>query len=169
MNPRDLLSTWFAQLAPRERIMVSVCAVIVVLALVWSGAIEPIYRGTASLEERVTQKQSQLASLQELASQVQSSRAASGGTSLGPASNDSIVVIIDRATRSRQLQEYLKRNQPDDSGGVRLRFEGAPFDTLVGLLGELQRSYGMTMVSGNFDEAGTGRVNCSLVIARAGG
>lgn len=167
MNQLDWLNNWFTQLAPRERIMVSVCGVVIVLAVVWTGIVKPVYTGTAALEERVIQKQAQLASLQELASQLQFSRDAGSGANRGARTNDSIVVIIDRATRSRQLQQYLKRNQPDDSGGVRLRFEGAPFDALVGLLGELQRSYGMTMVSGNFDEAGTGRVNCSLVIARA--
>jgi general secretion pathway protein M len=169
MKPLDLLSDWFNQLAPRERIMVSGCAVVIILALVWTVVINPIYTGTAALEQRITQKQGQLASLQEQASQILQLRDASGGANRGATTSDSIVVIIDRATRSRQLQEHLKRNQPDDRGGVRLRFEGAPFDALVGLLGELQRSYSMTLVSGNFDEAGTGRVNCSLVIARTGG
>jgi type II secretory pathway component PulM len=169
MKPLDLASNWFYQLAQRERIMVSVCAAVIILTLVWTAVIKPIYTGTVALEERVMQKQAQLASLQEQASQIRYYRDASAGANRGIAISDSIVVIIDRATRSRQLQQHLKRNQPDDSGGVRLRFEGAPFDALVGLLGELQRSYGMTMVSGNFDEADTGRVNCSLVIARTGG
>ncbi|MGI9289653.1 MAG: type II secretion system protein GspM [Gammaproteobacteria bacterium] len=161
---------WFDSLAPRERIMVSVCGVFIVLAVIWSGIIQPIYTGTAELEDRVMNKTAQLASLQEQASKIPNYSDASSGAS-GPrpgSSNESIVVVIDRSVRSRQLQQFLKRNQPDGSGGVRLRFEGAAFDDLIGLLGELHQSYGMTLVSGNFDEAGPGRVNCSLVVAVVG-
>jgi type II secretory pathway component PulM len=143
--------------------MVVTCGIVIVMALIWSLLIKPVYVGSAELEDRVAQKQAQLASLQELASQINTD----GQTGIRTGS-ESIVVVIDRTTRSRQLAQYLKRNQPDGNASVRLRFEGAPFDVLVAWLGELKQSYGMTMVTANFDEAGTGRVNCSLVITRAG-
>jgi type II secretory pathway component PulM len=167
-NPLILLQNWFDSLVPRERILVSICGVVIVLAGLWAGIIKPAYSSTTELEQRVATKTAQLASLQELASQVKRAADGMSGASQRPDSNESIVVIIDRTARSRQLQQYLKRNQPDDTGGVRLRFEGAAFDDLMGLLGELRQSYGMTMVSGNFDEAGPGRVNCSIVLAQAG-
>jgi type II secretory pathway component PulM len=113
----------------------------------------------------VAEKQVQLASLQELAGQITPAGSSQAGG--GQDRNDSIVVVIDRTTRSRQLAQYLKRNQPDGNN-VRLRFEGAPFDVLVAWLGELKQDHGMTMITANFDEAGVGRINCSLVITRAG-
>ena len=165
MNPLHEFQAWFAQLAPRERIMVSICAAFSMLAIIWTFIIQPAYSSSTDLENRVTEKQAQLASLQELASQIQPGGASqSAGIKSG---SDSIVVIIDRTTRSRQLAQYLKRNQPDGNN-VRLRFESAPFDVLVDWLGELKQNHGMTMVTANFDEAGTGRINCSLVITRAG-
>jgi general secretion pathway protein M len=165
MNPAEEIQAWFSQLAPRERIMVAGCGVVVVLALIWTLVIKPVYAGSAALEVRVIEKEAQLASLQELASQV---RPAGASNSAGTQnSNNSIVVVIDRTTRSRQLAQYLKRNQPDGEN-VRLRFEGAPFDALVAWLGELKQNHGMTMITANFDEAGVGRINCSLVITRAG-
>lgn len=164
MNVINDVQAWFTQLAPRERIMVVTCGIVIVMALIWSLLIKPVYIGSAELEDRVAQKQAQLASLQELASQINTD--GQSGTRTGR--SESIVVVIDRTTRSRQLAQYLKRNQPDGNTSVRLRFEGAPFDVLVAWLGELKQSYGMTMVTANFDEAGTGRVNCSLVITRAG-
>jgi general secretion pathway protein M len=163
MNVINDVQAWFTHLAPRERIMVVTCGIVIVMALIWSLLIKPVYVGSAELEDRVAQKQAQLASLQELASQINTD----GQTGIRTGS-ESIVVVIDRTTRSRQLAQYLKRNQPDGNASVRLRFEGAPFDVLVAWLGELKQSYGMTMVTANFDEAGTGRVNCSLVITRAG-
>jgi general secretion pathway protein M len=165
MNPLLELQAWFAQLASRERIMVTACAAVSILALIWTFILQPVYIGSADLESRVKEKQAQLASLQELASQIQPGNASQSGENENR--NDSIVVVIDRTTRSRQLAQYLKRNQPDGNN-VRLRFEGAPFDILVAWLGELKQNHGMTMVTANFDEAGVGRINCSLVITRAG-
>jgi type II secretory pathway component PulM len=166
MNQLESLQDWFNKLAPRERIMVAVCGVVVVIALIWSLLIKPLYISSADLEDRVTRKQAQLANLQELAAQVKASGNAPTTSLSG--SNDSLVVLIDRTTRSSDLAQYLKRNQPDGTAGVRLRFEGAPFDKLVVWLGELKQSYGMSMVTANFDDAGAGRVNCSLVITRGG-
>jgi general secretion pathway protein M len=161
------MQDWWLQLAPRERILVAVCGVLVVLALIWSLGIQPLYQNTAKLEEQVAEKQGQLANYQELAAQI-----IPGGNSQSsgqPNSNESIVVIIDRTTREWALASFLKRNQPEGNGNVRLRLEGAPFDKVVEWLGQLNSKYGMLTISANIDEAGEGRVNCSLVLGRAGG
>ena len=169
MNPTEMIKDWFIQLAPRERVMVLVCGAVVVLALIWQLLINPLFTNTANLDKRVADKTAQLATLQEQAGQVWVADGTSGASAAPTGgANQSIVVIIDRTTRSRQLAQYLKRNQPDGNSGVRLRFEGAPFDTLMEWLGELKNSYGMTVTSANFDESGTGRVNCSVVIVRSG-
>ena len=91
-----------------------------------------------------------------------------GGDNGRVSRNESVVVIIDRTTRSRQLARYLKRNQPDGPTGVRVRFEGAPFDTLMTWIGELKNEYGMSISTANFDSGATGRVNCSLVMTKSG-
>lgn len=168
MSQLDPLKLWFASLAPRERVMVAGCAVFIVVAAIWSLGIQPLFTQTAMLEQRVTQKQAQLGSLQEMAARMKPAGDARSGATASRNSNDSLVVVIDRTTRSRQIAQFLKRNQPDGNTSVRLRFEGAPFDTLVSWLGELRSEYGMTMITANFDEAGAGRVNCSLVISRPG-
>jgi type II secretory pathway component PulM len=155
---------WWTQLAPRERNLVAVCGVFIVGALIWTLGIQPLYKGSAKLAEQVVEKESQLANLQELASQI--SPGGDSKTSATASTNESIVVVIDKTTRSRSLAAYLKRNQPEGTNGVRLRFEGAPFDVLVQWIGELNKTYGMSMVSASFDDAGTGRVNCSIVLNR---
>ncbi|MDP6437977.1 MAG: type II secretion system protein M [Gammaproteobacteria bacterium] len=162
-----IIQEWFEQLAPRERIMVSACGIVIVIALLWIAVIQPIFAGSARLEARVEEKQAQLANLQELASQVSPGQPSQRRTVQGR--NESIVVIIDRTTRNRQLAPYLKRNQPEGDSAVRLRLEGAPFDALVEWIGELQQTYGMTAVTANMDLAGSGRVNCTLLLSRATG
>jgi general secretion pathway protein M len=155
---------WWEQLAPRERLMVAVCTAFIVCALIWSLAIQPVYTGAAALEEKVASKQARLANLQELASKLTPQTGNQPAQMQG--TNESIVVVIDRTTRSRTIANYLKRNQPEGDASVRLRFEDAPFDELIAWLAELKQVYGMVTVTANFDEAGPGRVNCSLVLSR---
>ena len=161
-----MIMDWWQQLAPRERLLVAICGAFIAFAMIWTLVVRPLYTGSAKLEEQVASKQSQLANLQELASQ--RLPASSSGSRPNFSGGDSIVVVIDQTTRSSALAPYLKRNQPEGAAGVRLRFEGAPFDALVAWLGELNQKYGMVTVSANFDDAGQGRVNCSIVLTRQG-
>lgn len=161
------MQDWLNSMSARERIMVLGCGAFIVLATVWALALKPMLNSADGLEDRVTDKRAQLANLQELAAQIDLSTP--GGTSRPANANQSLVVIIDRTTREKQLAGFLKRNQPEGPGSVRLRFEGAPFDALAGWLGELNNSYGLTADNANIDRAGPGRVNVSLVLRRGGG
>ena len=161
-----MIADWLEQISPRERIMVIGCAAFVVLAALWVFGVQPVVKHSAGLEQRVMDKRAQLANLQELAGQVQPGGSAPATIQGG---NQSLVVIIDRTTREKQLAGYLKRNQPEGPGSVRIRIEGAPFDAVVSWLGDLNNRYGMKATSANFDRAGTGRVNASIVLGRAGG
>jgi len=162
-----MLQRWL-ELAPRERILVAVCGAFIVFALVWWLLIQPLYKGSARLAEEVAVKQAQLPNFQELAARAGVGAGGRTQSASQTSSADSIVVVIDKTTRQSGLAAYLKRNQPEGDAEVRLRFEDAPFDLLITWLGELNQQHGMVTLSANFDAAGPGRVNCSLVLRRAG-
>jgi general secretion pathway protein M len=160
------LQNWLRGMTPRERLMVGVTAVFVIIALVWLLLLNPLYTSKAKLETRVAEKSTLLVELQRRASQ-RNSTSVSGAQVQGL--DQSIVVVIDRTTRLRGLSDYLKRNQPDGNNTVRLRFENAPFDDLVTWLSEVKTGYGLTTTSASIDLAGApGRINCSLVLDRNG-
>lgn len=160
------MQDWLNSMSPRERIMVIGCVVFVSLALLWALGLRPLLNHADGLEERVIGKRAQLAGLQEQAALIDSTRASNGQPAT--AGNQSLVVIIDRTTRERQLAGYLKRNQPEGATSVRLRLEGAPFDDLVNWLGDLERLYGLKIANANFDRADIGRVNATLTLSRSG-
>jgi general secretion pathway protein M len=162
-----MLQRWY-ELAPRERILVAVCGAFIVFALAWWLLIQPLYKGSARLAEEVAVKQAQLPNFQELAARAGVENGGRTQSASQTSSSDSIVVVIDKTTRQSGLAAYLKRNQPEGDAEVRLRFEDAPFDLLITWLGELNQQNGMVTLSANFDAAGPGRVNCSLVLRRAG-
>ena len=161
------IRNWFEQLNSREKLIVSVGTVVVALALIVGLGIRPLYVNSARTAERLANKEALLARLEQAATRL--SPANRGSASAVEGTGQSMVVVVDRSARNLGLGQYLTRNQPDGNTGIRVRFEGAPFDDLVTWIAEVQTRYGMTTVSANFDQTGApGRVNCSLVLDRPG-
>lgn len=162
------MKTWFDQLDARERLLVSIAALLAVFALIVVLGIRPIMQQTARGEARVSQKQQLLSELERLAERLGPQ---TGGAEIAAADGgeQSLVVVIDRTTRANGLAPYLKRNQPDGANAIRLRLENAPFDVIVEWLGLLSARYGLTATSANIDTAGAaGRINCNLTLSRGG-
>ena len=158
------LRDWFDKLAPRERSLVLAATVFAVVALLYALGIRPLYTGRAQTVDQIQTQRTLLTDIEQVARRFgpQSGKAAPLATTA-----ESLVVLIDRSTRERNLGTYLKRNQPEGANGVRLRLENAPFDELAEWLGEVQSRQGLAAVSASFDPSGEpGRVNSNLVLER---
>jgi len=161
------MNEWFQQLAPRERLLVLLAAALAAVALVVMLGIRPVMVRKDSTRARIHDQQALLEQLNRIAESGGPGPAAPiGGQSGG---RQSLVVLVDRTTRNHGLGPFLKRNQPDGIDKIRLRFENAPFDTLVEWLAALHNQYRLVTLSASIDGGrDPGRVNCSLVLARAG-
>jgi general secretion pathway protein M len=161
------LREWFEQLAPRERVLVLIASGIIVLALIVVLGIRPIISQSKRGHELVEDKRELLTELREVAARLGPQSGAA--SPVGGNSTQSLVLVIDQTTRSSGLAQHLKRNQPDGADSIRLRFENAPFDTLITWLNTLQNQHGISVTSANIDSAPqAGRVNCNLTVARQG-
>ena len=160
------MKDWFLQLDPRERVMVTVGAIVVVAALIVMIGVRPLAGGVARAEQQVDDKQVLLTELDALAERLGPGAARNGGAA--PGDEQSLVLLVDRTTRAAGLAPYVKRNQPDGEN-IRLRFENAPFDGLLEWLATIRNEYGLVAVSANVDRSREpGRVNCNIVLTRAG-
>ncbi len=160
------MKEWFQQLAQREQTLVMVAGGFAVFALIIMLGVRPVWSKAARNHELIEEKQSLLSELTQVAQRIGPQTGSSTSTSAGSA--QSLVVVVDRTTRERGLAAYLKRNQPDGTSSIRLRFENVPFDTLMGWLSQLQSQYSLSTTSANIDLAtGPGRVNCNLTLNRA--
>ena len=161
------MKEWFEQLERRERLLVSIAGALGVFALIVMLGVRPIMNQSKRGHERVADKRELLAELTEVAARLGPQRGAAP-TNVSSTSQ-SLVLVIDQSTRSAGLAQYLKRNQPDGTSSIRLRFENAPFDTLVAWLQGLQNQHGISVTTANIDTAAaSGRVNCNLTLGRDG-
>lgn len=160
------LRTRFEQLQPRERALILTAAALALITAIVTLGIRPLADNSRRAGERIAEKEALLAEIERVAARLGPQAAA--GNAAAPGDNQSLVVLVDRTTRGRGLAPYLKRNEPDGAASIRLRFENAPFDTLLEWLVEMQSAHQVMAVNASIDPGqDTGRVNCSLQLSRA--
>lgn len=157
----------FNALQPRERMIIIGGAVLVLLAAIYMLTLAPLYSAVNAQARRVEQKEGDLAYLRSVAGEV-SVLSANASSRPGP-SNESLVVLIDRAARECGLGSSLTGQTPNGDTGIRVRLEGAEFDKLMVCLGTLQQVHSIDVESATIDRtAKPGLVNANLVLTRVG-
>jgi general secretion pathway protein M len=158
------LEAWLAGLSARERQMVT-WGGLAAAVLVFLGAIVlPLYTVAARLETRVEQKREDLVWMRGVAGEL---RAAGPAGAAG--SGQSLIVIVDQTARTAGLGSAVTGTQPSGTGGVRVRLEGASFDTVVGWLASLEQQHGLRIESATIDRgAQSGIVNASVILRNSG-
>ena len=163
MSALDKLRTWLDALAERERRMVVWGGIAAATLLFLGVLVIPLYSAAGKADERVARKQNDLAWMRSVAAEI---RAAGPVASAGAGS---LVVIVDQTARAAGLGSALTNSQPSGSGGIRVRLDGAAFDTLIGWLAQLQQHHGISVESATIDRTSTsGVVNASVNLKRAG-
>ena len=160
------MKAWFDALAPRERIMVSIAVVVVALLLVYAAAWSPLASSVTSLRESVDEQQSLKQWMQQSAAEVNRLRSTVGG---GAGDRRSLLAVVDQTSKQSQLAPAVKRIEPDGQELVRVSLEQVAFDDLVTWLGNLQRSFGVSVADVSIErQADSGRVNVRLTLKRSG-
>jgi len=154
---------WLDNLEERERRLVYAAGGLAGIALVYLVLVLPFQTATRRAQQRVENKQSDLAWMREVAPRVSS--AASGSAS----SDESLVVLVDRTAREAGLGNSLRDQSPDQNKALRLRLEGVQFDAMIAWLASLQSQHGVRIDAAAIDGSGPGIVNASLTLSRPAG
>jgi len=154
------MRTWYANLAERERRVVTLGAAAGVV-LVLLAIILPLNRNIAQARQRITTKQGDLAFIQEATPQL----AAAGPGTGDAATGESLVVLIDTSARESGIGKSLSSSQATADKGLRIRLENVPFDALVAWLARLTQSHGVRVETAEIEAAGEpGLVNAGLFL-----
>lgn len=155
------MSFSYAALSEREKRMVIIGGAVAVVLLLLAVVL-PLHRSVNRANERVEHKQADLAWMRKVAPQLANAGPPAGDR---PVTQDSLLVVVDRAAREAGLGEALTSSEPSGPGGLRVRLDKAPFDTLVGWLARLADRHGVRVESANIDGANEpGLVNAALVL-----
>jgi general secretion pathway protein M len=148
----------FNTMSERERRMVLFGGIAVVLLLAF-GVILPLDQKVVQARKRLAQKTTDLAWMREVGPEL----AASGPIRV--ATGQSLLAIADQSARESNLGSSIAGSDPSGTGGLRMRLEKAPFDTLVTWLARLSTQNGVRVESATIDSTGTpGTVNAAIVL-----
>lgn len=156
------MKDWFDSLAPRERLVVGAGGILVILLVFWAIVLAPLSSKVRRLSEQVEGKKSTLAWMSAAATEIRSAGtvAASAGDP-----DQSLVVVIDRTARQSGLGQAITRNQPVGDDGIRVRLEGAGFDTVTQWLSQLQTTHGLSLEAATFERGSVnGTVTASITL-----
>jgi general secretion pathway protein M len=154
------MRAWYANLAERERRMVTLGAIAAAVLLLLAVVL-PLNRSISQARNRIEGKQTDLAFIQSAVPQL----AAAGPSAGTTATSESLVVLIDSSARESGLGKSLSSSQPTPDKGLRVRFDHVPFDALVAWLARLAQSHGVRVESAEIETAGeVGLVNAGLVL-----
>lgn len=155
----DRLKTWYAGLEPREQLTVSWGAIAAVALVVVIGVLQ-MHATVARLEKRVAQKRADVAYIQSVLPELRAAPVPQGG-------DQSLVIVVDRTTRDAGLAMHLRGTEPAGMNSLRVRFEGASFDSTVVWLVRLQREYGIRISAAALERtAAPGIVNATVTLQR---
>lgn len=156
----DDLRSRYEALSPREQRTVLLGAVAAALVLA-VGVLWPFEQRVGAAQQRVAQKQSDLAWLQSLGPQL----AQLATSPRLQNSGESLVVLVDRAAREQNIAGQLAGSQPVGDGGLSVRFEQVPFDALAAWSASLVQRAGVHIVSASVESsAAPGLVSASFVL-----
>lgn len=158
----NAIRQWLDGLAPRERNLVLLAAALLGVAIVYFAIVLPVTSAAKQRAARIEQKTGDLAWMRQVAPQVMAAAAAGGAT----ATDESLVVLVDRTGREAGLGNSIRDQSPDGQNGLRLQLEGASFDVLVTWLASLQQQYGVSVETAMIGATGApGLVNASLSLS----
>ena len=160
------MKEWFDNLDPRERRILIIGAVTLLVVLLYLLAWEPLIKNTATLEKSNRENQELLLWMEqsaEEAKQLQAKLQASGPS--GSTQGQSLLGTIDRTAKIGNLGKSVKRVQPDGQSKARVWLENASFNDTVKWLESLQRQQGIHIVTSVIEkQEEPGLVNVRLVL-----
>ncbi|MEO8314567.1 MAG: type II secretion system protein GspM [Pseudomonadota bacterium] len=158
---RDQILDWYSTRTPREQLVVQAGGFLVVL-MVLAAIFLPLQRNLVATRTALAKQQTDL----EWMRQVGPALAAAGPAPASAATQESLVVLIDRSARESGLAQSLTGTQPaagGGGGGMRVQLEHADFNLLTGWISRLSSQHGVRVESATITGSNSpGIVNATI-------
>lgn len=152
----------FMALAPRERWIVGVGGIALLLTILFLAVWEPAIKARQDRAAALESARAIATRLEQAAAQV---RAAPGAALAGR--GVSLLAAVDQAIKQSGLGKAPTRMEPEGDREVNIWFEAVPFDGVVPWLAMLQDRYGIGVQTLDVEPESAGLVNLRLSLVRS--
>ncbi len=134
------MKDWWGSLQYRDRMLLLATTALVLAAVFYLFAYEPIIKKHNTLTQRIDTQRQLAAWMQDTSVKIKQLQGASEAAPV-VSSNTSMLSIIESSSRQANLRSPIQRMEPEGTNGVKLWIEKAPFDSVIQWLGELNRQH----------------------------
>jgi general secretion pathway protein M len=146
-------------LSERDRRTLLIGGGVAVLLLLY--VIIQLDSSVSSAHKRILKKQADLTWMRSVGPEL----ASHGGFRAPGGNGQSLLVIVDRSARESGLASALAGSEPAGPGGLSVRLQKAPFNTLITWLDRLGQQNGIRVDTASIESAGSpGLVNAAIVL-----
>ncbi|ORT51662.1 general secretion pathway protein GspM [Vibrio sp. qd031] len=131
------INQWWKGISPREKLLVIVLSVLLVIASIYWGVIAPLQAQKASAEQRLISERQLYSWVEDKANQITSLRAERGQVRVN---NQALNQVVSSSVKRYKID--LQRVQPRDEA-LQVVIGPLAFNTLVQWLEFLQKQYGV--------------------------
>ncbi|HRX61348.1 MAG TPA: type II secretion system protein M [Candidatus Competibacter sp.] len=159
------MKAWWENLGARERGLIVVGTVLVMMLLSYVLAWEPLRNSDRRLRQSVAERRADLAWMRQAAEEI---KRLGGAEAARPvADNRSLLTLVDQTARAAGLGAALKRVAPQGDDKLSAQLDGAEFDKLIPWLSALERDQAIAIISLNVDRTDApALVNARVVLGR---
>lgn len=159
------MKAWWENLGARERGLIVVGTVLVMMLLSYVLAWEPLRNSDRRLRQSVAERRADLAWMRQAAEEIK--RLGGAGAARPVADNRSLLTLVDQTARAAGLGAALKRVAPQGDDKLSAQLDGAEFDKLIPWLSGLERDQAIAIISLNVDRTDApALVNARIVLGR---
>lgn len=159
------MKAWWENLGARERGLIVVGTVLVMMLLSYVLAWEPLRNSDRRLRQNVAERRADLAWMRQAAEEIK--HLGGVGAARPVADNRSLLTLVDQTARATGLGTALKRVAPQGDDKLSAQLDGAEFDKLIPWLSALERDQAIAIISLNVDRTDApALVNARVVLGR---
>ena len=159
------MKAWWENLGARERGLIVVGTVLIMMLLSYVLAWEPLRNSDRRLRQNVAERRADLAWMRQAAEEIK--RLGGAGAARPVADNRSLLTLVDQTARAAGLGAALKRVAPQGDDKLSAQLDGAEFDKLIPWLSGLERDQAIAIISLNVDRTDApALVNARVVLGR---
>ncbi|MCF6281049.1 MAG: type II secretion system protein M [Candidatus Polarisedimenticolaceae bacterium] len=161
------MKQWFFSRQPQERLALTVMAMFIMGAAIYTLFWLPLNDDIAQKRLWVSEQQKTLDWMQRTAIAIKRLNPSSktGGQQK---SNEALLTTIDRTAKQLNIRDAVKRIKPQGNDKVQLWLEQVPFDRVVRWLDSLQQQHNVSISTITIDrQSGSGLINARINLERS--
>lgn len=166
MNQLEALTTWYRNLEPREKLLVAITSVILLITIFYIAVWEPVYNGLDQQQKLYNSQQNTLLWMQQASAEVKALKR-SGASATKRNSNQPVSLIIEQSASTAGLKKNLSKLESSGKTGAQAKLEAVSFDQMLIWINALKRNNGVIISSANIERADIpGTVNARLSFSK---